>query len=93
MGKKELVAAALNPKYETFVIHIASPSVTFLSSNLLNVYPSHRSQIAGLMAKKALIKVSNKDVDFADVFSLGLALKLSKYTGINNHAIELVDGQ
>ena len=36
-------------------------------------------------------KVLSKYADFADVFSPKLAAKLSKYTRINNHAIELVD--
>ncbi len=35
----------------------------------------------------------DKYTDFADVFSPKLATKLPEYTGINNHAIELVDDQ
>lgn len=49
--------------------------------------------IVGLIAKNAFTKVSNKYVDFVDVFSLGLAFELLEYTRINNYAIKLVDGQ
>ena len=92
MEKKKFAIVALNPEYETFVVHIALLSVTSLSSTLLDVYLFHRSQIASLIGKEAFTKVSDKYVDFADVFSLDLASKLSKHTKINNHAIKLVDG-
>ena len=39
------------------------------------------------------MKIPTEYLDFADVFSLDLASELPKYTGINDHAIELVDGQ
>ena len=46
-------------------------------------------QIAGLIAEDDLMKVPNKNTDFADIFILDLASKFSKQTGINNYAIEL----
>ena len=46
-----------------------------------------------MIAEEAPTKVSAKYSDFADVFSLDLASKLPKHTRINNHAIELVNGQ
>ena len=42
---------------------------------------------------EALTKVPNKYSDFVDVISLDLASKLFEYTGINDHAIKLVNGQ
>ena len=57
----------------------------------LDVHPSWRPQISGLIAKEALTKVPAKYSDFADVFSPDLASELPKHTGINDHAIELVD--
>ena len=54
---------------------------------------SKKAQIANLKAEKALIKVLNEYVNFADIFSPKLAAKFLEYTGINNHAIELVDDQ
>ena len=45
------------------------------------------------MANEALTSIPPEYSDFANVFSLELASKLSKHTGINDHAIELVDDQ
>ena len=43
------------------------------------------------MANEALTSISIEYSDFADVFSPDLASELPKHTGINNHAIKLVD--
>ena len=90
VDKKEFVAAALDPEHETYVVHVASLNSTPLKSP--NVHPSWRPQISGLIAEEAPTKVFDEYLDFADVFSADLASKLPKHTGINNHAIELVDG-
>ena len=82
--KKEFAVAALDPKYKTFVIHVA-----FFSSILLDVRP----QISGLIVEEISTKASIKYSDFVDIFSPDLASKLPKYTGINDHAIKLVDNQ
>ena len=88
MGKKEFAAAGLDPEYKTCVVHIASlssaPLVTFL-----DVHPSRRPQISGLIAKEAPTKVSAEYSDFANVFSSDLATKLPEYTEINTHVIDL----
>ena len=88
VGKKEFATAALDPKYETYVVHVASFSYT-----PLDVHPFRRPQISGLIAEEAPTKVPAKYSDFADVFSPDLASELPEHTGINDHAIELVDGQ
>ena len=96
VGKKEFVAAALDPEHETYVVHVASLSSTplaSLGSPPLDVHLSRRPQISGLIAEEAFTKVPAKYSDFVDVFSPDLAFKLSKNTGINDHAIELVEGQ
>ena len=67
-----------------------SPSFSPLE---LNVHPFRRPQVSNLIAKEALTKVSAKYLDFADIFFLDLASELLEHTGINNHAIELVNGQ
>ena len=46
-----------------------------------------------MIAEKAPTKVPAKYSDFADIFSLDLSSELPKYTGINDHAIELVEDQ
>ena len=58
------------------------------SSSSLDVDP-----IAGLIAKEALTKVPDEYVDFANVLSPDLTFKLSECIEINDHAIELVNGQ
>ena len=54
-----------------------------------DIHLSHGSQIAGLIAKETSTKVPVKYGNFA--FSPDLASKLPEHTGINDHAIELVD--
>ena len=84
--KKEFAAAALDPEHETFVVHVAS------LTSFAGVHPSRRPQIAGTVAEEAPTNVPAKYADFADVFSPDLVSKLPEHTGINDHAIELVDG-
>ena len=55
------------------------------------MHPSKRAQIAYLKADEAQTKVPDDYTDFADVFSLKLAVELPKYMKINDHAIELMD--
>ena len=43
------------------------------------------------MANEAFTSIPTEYSDFADVFSPELASKLPEHTGINNHAIDLVD--
>ena len=86
--KKEFAAAALDPGHETFIVHVA-----FLESPSQegDVHPSRRAQIAALVANEAPTSIPTKYSDFVDVFSPELALELPKHTGINDHAIELMD--
>ena len=46
-----------------------------------------------MIVEEALTKVLTEYLDFADVFSPDLASELPEHTGINDHVIELVDGQ
>ena len=55
------------------------------------MHPSKKTQIAHLKADEAPTKVSSKYTDFTDIFSPKLTIKLSKYTRINDHAIELIN--
>ena len=89
------MAIALNPEHETYVVYIELVnSITLPSSSLLklNIYTLCKPQIFGLIAEEAFIKIFDKYIDFADVFSLDLAFKLPKHTEISNHAIKLVNG-
>ena len=92
VSKKEFAAAELGPEHETYVVHIGSvSSVASPSSSPLDVHPSRRPQIAGLIAEEAPTKVPVKYADFVDVFSPDLASELSDHTKINDHSIELVE--
>ena len=87
IGKKKFAAAALDSEHKAFIVHIAALSVDLGDE----VHPSRRAQIAHLKADEAPTKVPSEYADFADIFSLKLAVELPKHTGINNHAIKLVD--
>ncbi len=87
IGKKEFAAVALDPEHKTFVVHIAALSIDIDDE----IHPSKKAQIAYLKVDEAPSKVPGEYVDFADVFSPKLAVKLPEHTRINDHAIELVD--
>ena len=53
----------------------------------------HQVQVSLLLTDKALTKVLPKYLDYADVFFFNLAIELPKNTGINEHAIALVEGK
>ena len=90
--KKEFAATALDLEHEIYVVHIASLISTSLITSL-DVHPSRRSQISGLIAEETLTKVPAEYSDFADVFSPDLATKLAEHTEINTHVIDLEEGK
>ena len=60
VGKKEFAAAALDSESETFVVHVASLSSNASPSSSpleLNVHPSRRPHVSGLIAEVAPTKV------------------------------------
>ena len=72
VGKKEFAAAALDLKYETYIVYVASLSSTSLASlgsPPLDVHPSQRPQISGLIAKEALQR-SPPSIRTSQMFSL-----------------------
>ena len=87
IGKKEFAIATLDPEHKAFVVHVAALNVDSGDK----VHSLRRAQIAHLKADEAPTKIPSEYVDFADVFSPKLAAELSEHTGINDHAIELVD--
>ena len=87
IGKNKFAAAAFDPEDKAFVVYVAALSVNLGDK----VHASKKAQIAYLKVDQALTKVFGKYIDFVDVFSSKLATKLPKHTGINDHAIELVD--
>ena len=55
------------------------------------IYPSRQIQIRLLLADKAPTEVLLKYSDYTDVFLFDLAIELSENTGMNEHAIKLVE--
>ena len=71
VGKKKFAAAALDSEYETYVVHVGSVRSDTSSSSSpieLDVHPSRRPQISGLIAKEAPTKIPAEYSDFAAYF-------------------------
>ena len=86
---KKFVVVALDLKYKVIIIYIVALNICSNISD--NIYPLKIAQIAYLKANKAFIEVFSNYTNFANIFSPKLAIKLPKYRGINDYAIELVD--
>ncbi len=72
--KKEFVVAALDPKHEAVMIHVAT-----LSKDLGDdMYLSRKAQIAYLKVDEAPFKVPGKYTDFANVFFSEINCRASK---------------
>ncbi len=85
IGKREFAKATLDENSKTLVEH-----VVVLEAET-SIYPLRAAQIATLQWDKTLTEISAKYSDYADVFSLDLAMELSENMGINEHIIELID--
>ena len=57
------------------------------------VYPSWAPLLVALQQDKVPTKIPLEYADYADVFSSDLTIELPENTGINKHAIELVEGK
>ena len=75
---------ALDENVEAFVMH-----VTPLST--MAIHPAREAQIASLVAEE--VKIPTEYSDFSDVFSEEKASILPEATELNQHAIELQEGQ
>ncbi len=77
---------ALDENSETFVIHVATLEAT-------TIHLSQIAQIVALQWGKAPTEIPAEYSDYTDVFSLDLAMELPENTGMNEHAIELIEGK
>lgn len=87
--KKVFTITALNPEDEIIVVYIAFLAI----SNMNKVYLFYRAQMALLKVGKTFTTVSPEYSNYLDVFSPKLSEKLLKYTGTNNHIINLVNNK
>ncbi len=87
IGNKEFAVAALDLEHEAFIVHIAALSVDLGDG----VHPSKKAQIAHLKVDKVPFKGPSEYADFAEVYTLKLAIELLEHMEINDYTIELVD--
>ena len=86
IDKKEFTKAALDENVEAFVVHVTS-----LSLNSMPIHPAREAQIASLVIEE--VQIPSEYSDFSDVFSEERASILPEATELNQHAIELQEGQ
>ena len=91
IDKKEF-AKALDKESKTFVEHVAALEALPKSAKM-TVYLSQAAQIAALKQDKAPTKVLSKYANYADLFLIDLAIKLSENIGINKYVIKLEEGK
>ena len=80
----------MDEEFETFVVHVAALEALLAG---MTIHPSRAAQIAALKQDKAPIKVPPEYADYADIFSINLAMELPKNIDINKHAIKLQDSK
>lgn len=85
--KKEFTARVFDLDNKTLLVHIISLTISNLN---VDVHSFCRALIALWIIDQAFIVFLFESVDCVDVLSSNFAAKLSKYTKINNHFIDLV---
>ena len=81
---EEVQIPELDEHVEAFVVHVTSLST-------MPIYPAREAQIASLVAEE--VKIPTEYSDFSNVFSEEKASILPEVTELNQHAIELQEGQ
>ena len=82
----------LNEESKTFVVHVTALEVLLRSAEI-TIHPLQAVRIVSLKQNKAFHQVPPKYKDYTDVFSFNLAMKLSKNTVINKHAIKMEESK
>ena len=75
----------MNQNSETFAVHLAS------IMKIMLIHPAKKVSIRALQVDRALTEVSAKYFDYINIFSSDLAMELFENTGMNEHAIELIN--
>ncbi len=95
IDKREFTKVVLDQNSETFVIHVVALEVL----TAMPIYSFRTSQIqddptlATLQYDKTFTEIPAEYSDYANVFSLDLAIELSVNTGMNEHVIKLIDNK
>lgn len=87
VGRKKFAATALNPNKKIFVVHVAP------FSSDPDIYVSCWAQLTLFLTDDTFISIFSKYADFTDGFCLESKAKFPEHIEINNHLINLVDGQ
>ena len=96
IDKHDFAKVALDENSETFVIHVAALGVwraTEAAGMPIHPDQANQVQVAALQQDKAPIEIPPEYADYADFFSPNLAMELPENTGINEYAIELIEGK
>ena len=88
IDKYEFAKTALDKNSEIFVVHV----VAFKNLELV-IHPSRAFLLTALQQDKAPTEIPPKYADYVDVYSSDLVMELPENTGMNEHAIELVEGK
>lgn len=86
--KKEFGVATLNLEGEIFKVYVAA-----FAGSSSDIHSFCQAQIVSLKTDKVLTAVLNEYADFIDVLSLNLVAELLQYTGINDYAIDFINGK
>ena len=92
----DFAKAALDKNSETFVVHVAAlgvPEVIEVADMPIHPGRANQLQVAALYQDKAPTKIPTEYADYANVFSHDLAMELPENIGINEYAIELIEGK
>ncbi len=88
IDKHKFAKAALNENSETFVVYVAALEALEPAVHLFRAPP-----LAELQLEKAPTEILLEYADYSDVFLFDLVIELPENTGINENAIELVEGK
>ena len=77
IGKKKFAKAALDEESETFVVHVAALEAPLKSAEM-TIDRTRAAQITALKQDEAPTKVLSKYANYADIFSLDLAMECRK---------------
>ena len=85
INKKEFAKTVLDENFETFVINVTSLDL------VPRIHPERETQIAFLLTKE--VKISDKYLDYTNVFLKEITLVLPRRINFNKYAIKLKNGK
>ena len=97
INKRKFTKATLDKNFKTCPMYIATlevpTAISIYLSRTSHVKGSDKLILSALQYDKASTKIPAEYFDYADIFLRDLTIKLPKNTGINEHAIKLIEGK